>query len=448
MLWKIVQSLLLHNNNNHDDVGNSPRRFTCYILTQDPYTPQYHSQLLQQVQDKFQIPIHTNNKNYIHFVHCPDPTHLLQPSFQSFSLFRESLAKAVWSYRALNLFFQNNHININHIIWWDTMGCASTFLVAYHAFRIPHIWTYVHYPTLQNEDLQHKQNQKQQSILYSIFKSIYYWILLKLYAYCGSYATAVWANSTWTGQHLQQVWNIQSRRRPIQILYPPCSTTTINHNNNNNNHTSKRTTYILSIAQFRPEKNHTLQLQALQLVMQQQHIDDIQLVCIGSCRHQQDQQRFNELQQFAQQHKLPVQFVVNQPYSVIQQWLAKASIGIHTMWNEHFGIGIVEMMAAGLIVVAHQSGGPMMDIITTTTTTTTTNSQEKDNCHPKSDIRTGYLATTAQEYADAILEILQMAPEEQNAIRQRAILSSQRFSDPVFAQKLQASVDELLSGSF
>ena len=33
------------------------------------------------------------------------------------------------------------------------------------------------------------------------------------------------------------------------------------------------------------------------------------------------------------------------------------------MWNEHFGISIVEMMAAGLVVVAHNSGGPKGDII-------------------------------------------------------------------------------------
>ena len=33
------------------------------------------------------------------------------------------------------------------------------------------------------------------------------------------------------------------------------------------------------------------------------------------------------------------------------------------MWNEHFGISIVEMMAAGLVVVAHNSGGPRMDIV-------------------------------------------------------------------------------------
>lgn len=33
------------------------------------------------------------------------------------------------------------------------------------------------------------------------------------------------------------------------------------------------------------------------------------------------------------------------------------------MWNEHFGISVVELMAAGLVVIAHNSGGPKLDII-------------------------------------------------------------------------------------
>lgn len=38
-------------------------------------------------------------------------------------------------------------------------------------------------------------------------------------------------------------------------------------------------------------------------------------------------------------------------------------MAIHTMKEEHFGISIVEMMSAGLIVIAHNSAGPKMDII-------------------------------------------------------------------------------------
>jgi alpha-1,2-mannosyltransferase len=33
------------------------------------------------------------------------------------------------------------------------------------------------------------------------------------------------------------------------------------------------------------------------------------------------------------------------------------------MWNEHFGIGVVEYQAAGLISVVNNSGGPKIDIV-------------------------------------------------------------------------------------
>lgn len=64
-------------------------------------------------------------------------------------------------------------------------------------------------------------------------------------------------------------------------------------------------------------------------------------------------------------------------------WLSKASIGLSTMVDEHFGINVVEFMvsslrllrsgylpitllaaqAAGLIPVTHASGGPLNDIV-------------------------------------------------------------------------------------
>jgi alpha-1,2-mannosyltransferase len=44
-------------------------------------------------------------------------------------------------------------------------------------------------------------------------------------------------------------------------------------------------------------------------------------------------------------------------------FFSKATIGIHTMIDEHFGIGIVEYMSAGLIPIANASGGPLLDIV-------------------------------------------------------------------------------------
>jgi len=39
-----------------------------------------------------------------------------------------------------------------------------------------------------------------------------------------------------------------------------------------------------------------------------------------------------------------VEFIVNAPYATVLSWLGKASIGLSTMVDEHFGINIVEYM--------------------------------------------------------------------------------------------------------
>jgi alpha-1,2-mannosyltransferase len=102
--------------------------------------------------------------------------------------------------------------------------------------------------------------------------------------------------------------------------------------------------------------------------------------------------------------------------------LSRAAVGLHTMWNEHFGISIVEMMAAGLVVVAHKSGGPLMDIVT--------------SCiDPNS--RLGYLAESAEEYADCISKALDTySTEASELMRIRARQHIKKFSDEEFAMKI------------
>jgi alpha-1,2-mannosyltransferase len=110
-----------------------------------------------------------------------------------------------------------------------------------------------------------------------------------------------------------------------------------------------------------------------------------------------------------------VEFVLNQPDSVKKEWFAKASVGLHTMWNEHFGIGVVEMMAAGLLVVAHNSGGPKQDIVVP--------------CEGK---KTGFLASSVEEFANAMNEALSLDAKESRNTRDLARQSTSRFSDEKF----------------
>lgn len=84
-------------------------------------------------------------------------------------------------------------------------------------------------------------------------------------------------------------------------------------------------------------------------------IFQLKLVIIGSCRDKEDEERKKNIEDFTKHLSLEnsVEIKANVPYHELIQHFRTASIGLHTMWNEHFGIGVVDMMAAGLITVAH-----------------------------------------------------------------------------------------------
>jgi glycosyltransferase involved in cell wall biosynthesis len=116
----------------------------------------------------------------------------------------------------------------------------------------------------------------------------------------------------------------------------------------------------------------------------------VKLLLIGGVRDEGDAARLAQLQALAASPELglpagAVEFRANISLGELRRALGGAMAGLHTMWNEHFGIGVVEMMAAGAITVAHDSGGPRADIVV-----------------PYSGVPTGFLATTPAQYADAL----------------------------------------------
>merc|ERR1712157_469329 len=68
------------------------------------------------------------------------------------------------------------------------------------------------------------------------------------------------------------------------------------------------------------------------------------------------------------------------------------------MWCEHFGIGVVEFMAAGAIPIAHNSGGPKSDIVV----------------NWRGEQPVGLLATSPEEYAEALAFVLGLEEEEED----------------------------------
>ncbi|XP_015674179.1 GDP-Man:Man(3)GlcNAc(2)-PP-Dol alpha-1,2-mannosyltransferase-like, partial [Protobothrops mucrosquamatus] len=121
-----------------------------------------------------------------------------------------------------------------------------------------------------------------------------------------------------------------------------------------------------------------------------------------------------------------VEFKINIPFEELKRHLADATIGLHTMWNEHFGIGIVECMAAGTIILAHNSGGPKLDIVV-----------------PYERNATGFLAEDEDGYADSMAHIFSLSPAKKLQIRQSARESVKRFADQEFEKTFLLSVEQL-----
>jgi alpha-1,2-mannosyltransferase len=121
-------------------------------------------------------------------------------------------------------------------------------------------------------------------------------------------------------------------------------------------------------------------------------------------------------------------FICDAPFSQILEYLSKASISVNGMWNEHFGIGNVEALAAGVIPVVHKSGGPFLDIVV-----------------PYEGKEIGFHAETDEEYAAAFTKVEQMSEEDRLAMRVRDRSSVRRFDEETFAGKWNEQMVELVS---
>lgn len=133
----------------------------------------------------------------------------------------------------------------------------------------------------------------------------------------------------------------------------------------------------------RPEKEHATQLRSLAELFKHhsEHRKDVRLVMIGGCRNAEDEARVESLRSLAKEldisvrsrsiaslksiglkcgigwsMKENVQFVLNAPHSEVLAWLSRASIGLSTMVDEHFGINVVEFMVCS--VPFHSSVSP------------------------------------------------------------------------------------------
>lgn len=278
--------------------------------------------------------------------------------------------------------------------------------------------SYVHYPTLSTDMLAVVRTRKAQfnnsavianSIGLSYAKLIYYYAFAYLYALVALCCDIPMANSSWTRNHLESLW---WKIRPIETVFPPCPTFC----SDASSLSERDESLIVSVGQFRPEKNHALQLEMMSKLQSHPTLRP-KLLMIGGTRNEADAARAEKLRKEANERGLPVEIAVNVSREALHDALRRASVGVHTMKDEHFGISVVELQAYGLVAVGHRSGGVELDIV--------------------DDGVTGLLSgDMAEEYAEKVKYAMQgMGKERREAMREAAVESARRFSEEVFQEK-------------
>ena len=152
---------------------------------------------------------------------------------------------------------------------------------------------------------------------------------------------------------------------------------------------------------------------------------------VGSCRNDGDKMLVERLKLEATELKISkfVDFHLNIPYQELKTHLAQSVVGLHTMKDEHFGIGVVEFMAGGLVTLAHNSAGPKMDIVI------------KWN-----EMETGFLADSCDSYVTALKKIFTMTTKQRFALCKNAReCVNVRFSEETFTRKFLSVTEVLLN---
>jgi alpha-1,2-mannosyltransferase len=198
-------------------------------------------------------------------------------------------------------------------IYCDTTGAAFSYPLAWLCGC--RVIAYVHYPIISEDMLKLVRERRPtynndsaiaKNVSISKLKYYYYVLFAKLYGFVGSFAILSMANSSWTAGHISSLWKVNedeivssvarsqlpprysdAGRRLVKI-FPPSNTVRWSQISLS----VPRQQIVLSVGQFRPEKDHALQIRAFSKLMQSKdgaRFANTKLVLLGSARHEEDE---------------------------------------------------------------------------------------------------------------------------------------------------------------
>ena len=144
--------------------------------------------------------------------------------------------------------------------------------------------------------------------------------------------------SDFTREFVKKKWERDSR-----TVYPPCPVEAFSEFSR----VQPRENLVVTIGRIVPEKRFHLFVELARLVPK------TRFVAIGSLSDERSAY-YEQLKRTAPEN---VSFVLS-PLRRVKDLLGRAMAYVHCAENEHFGITIVEAMAAGCVPIVHDSGGP------------------------------------------------------------------------------------------
>jgi alpha-1,2-mannosyltransferase len=245
VLWIAVKAF-----QDRDAAANTPRTYTIYTK---PYPG-----LLQRVQEQFGITLDTARLEVkdLRFSHLTEPQY-----YPRFTLILQSVCGALAVFLEVVLRHRPTEVVI------DTVGNAFAYpLFAWLCGC--RVGTYTHYPTVSSDMLQNVRSGRAAtnnsgrvagSKVLSAIKVYYYRLFALAYGWAGRRAVVVTTNSTWTNNHIREVW----RTDATTIVYPPVNATRLS----TLGLAGRAGNTVVSVGQFRPEKDHELQIRAFYRAM-------------------------------------------------------------------------------------------------------------------------------------------------------------------------------------
>ncbi|QLL31462.1 hypothetical protein HG536_0B03250 [Torulaspora globosa] len=426
VLWKAVESTLSKSSGN-----------VALIYTGDIFATQ--EQILNSVSQRFDYEL---DRDRVVFIYLKNRRLVDSKTWPRFTLLGQAIGSIFLTLEAL--------YKCPPDVWCDTMGYPFGYPFVHYFSHIP-IVTYTHYPVISSDMLQKLQNMENARSLRITVKYWYWKAFMLWYKYVGSFVSIATTNSTWTDNHMKRIWNGLNSK----ILYPPCSTEKLVTKSAK----SKRKNQAVVVAQFRPEKRHKLILKAFAHFLES--LDDIslapKLIMIGSTRSEADKDHVSYLRDWSrnslQVPEILLEFRTDCPYEEIKSVLRESTYGINAMWNEHFGIAVVEYAASGLIPLVHASAGPLLDIVVPWDS-----SERKQAEENTTETRTGFFFKDKSDpdynetqdrgkyptLEELFITVVNLTDEEKHAISDRGrecVLV--KFSDLKFHQGWDGVLDEV-----